>query len=107
MTTEDEAKTKWCPLVRISFGRVSDGSALAAVNRAQDDGISCLASACMSWRWMPSEEGENKIEGIKRYRTETGSTLKESLDYVEAHPEYLRRPASTIGFCGLAGRPVL
>jgi hypothetical protein len=35
--TEDEAKTKWCPLAQISF--------------KSDEIQVCAASNCMMWRW--------------------------------------------------------
>lgn len=46
--TEDEAKTKWCPLVRVLDSR-------GPWNRHPDKKVSsdatCLGSACMMWRW--------------------------------------------------------
>lgn len=52
--TEDEAKTKWCPMVRIS-GAGNDG---AISNRGcSDEAVHadvaqmCMASDCMAWRW--------------------------------------------------------
>lgn len=54
--TEDEAKTKWCPFVRVYS--VADGEHPSAPNgswnRHQADGLSetrCIGSACMAWRW--------------------------------------------------------
>jgi hypothetical protein len=44
--TEDEAKTKWCPLAQISF--------------RSDEIQVCAASNCMMWRWT-DERG--KIQG--------------------------------------------
>jgi hypothetical protein len=46
--TEDEAKTKWCPMARIidsdgSYNRESDGFV--------PSNVFCLASACMMWSW--------------------------------------------------------
>jgi hypothetical protein len=42
--TEEEAKTKWCPMVRdvhLSAASLNVGSGY------------CKASACMMWRWFP------------------------------------------------------
>lgn len=60
MLTEDEAKTKWCPLVRVlefedkhaGAGKTYEWVA-AAVNRSASDIISnsCVAAKCMFWRW--------------------------------------------------------
>lgn len=55
--TEDEAKTKWCPFVRLV---ISDIGEAKTDNRDFDygDGTpSCIASECMAWRW--------KQEGIE------------------------------------------
>lgn len=63
--TEDEAKTKWCPMVRAGI------DAGMAVNhhvdmRPKGDGVydqsRCIGSGCMMWRWH-SNEGK----GFKGY----------------------------------------
>lgn len=44
--TEEEAKTKWCPMVKYDLGR--------AVNRDacyDNAGTHCIGAACMMWRW--------------------------------------------------------
>lgn len=52
--TEDEAKKKWCPLVRYKFSSESDRP---SCNRdifskgVMEDGTRCIASECMAWRW--------------------------------------------------------
>ena len=63
--TEDEAKTKWCPFVRVSIGldpeftvhnRVADAYT-GEDSRDPDHGINhpaaynCIGSQCMAWRW--------------------------------------------------------
>lgn len=65
--TESEAKTKWCPMVRITVG---EGSIIAngphaVINDA--DGFvkevshNCIASACMMWRPIYKDL---KVDGI-------------------------------------------
>lgn len=53
--TEDEAKTKWCPHVRVGD---------KAVNRYFDGFPShsyCIGSECMAWRWIkPVYTGDAK-----------------------------------------------
>lgn len=56
--TEDEAKDKWCPFVRIA---VQMGNGGATANRGAGDGTGgpydlrednrCLGSGCMAWQW--------------------------------------------------------
>ena len=58
--TEAEAKTKWCPFVRLmvnSGGVLGDSpphNRVLLFNVAKDDNIPeaayCIASACMAWR---------------------------------------------------------
>lgn len=96
--TEDEAKTKWCPFVRMPM-KLRDQFHVA--NRVMidgiDDGPKCIGSACMAWRWArpywkPLEQGESSVNRGMRFYDGSGN---------EVPP-----PSSeTDGFCGLAGKP--
>ena len=50
--TEQEAKTKWCPMIRSSAGIESN----CATNTYDESYThpSCIASDCMMWRWTDS-----------------------------------------------------
>lgn len=57
--TEEEAKTKWCPMVRTHIVNVKDyygdtTAAGSAVNKCTKRSV-CIASACMMWRWVDGE----------------------------------------------------
>ena len=79
--TEDEAKTKWCPFVRIVNFVSEDNNAWATnqgkQSRTPEEPLAthCIASACMAWREIKKQT--------------TPSTPDEVLG----------------GYCGLAGRP--
>ena len=62
--TEDEAKTKWCPVVRAAYV-AGDAHGIAAVNRNPDKtnnttSVNCIASECMMWRW---DEQQSSADG--------------------------------------------
>jgi hypothetical protein len=88
--TEDEAKTKWCPLVRVGGPMQSEAEGTSA-NRWAGQSISapqacdylCIASECMAWRW----NGDSPAFA--------GAGPEDSLDY-----------SSRKGFCGAFGVPV-
>ena len=54
--TEDQAKTKWCPEVRL----IEDHGKNILNNRGELGDVLCLASGCMAWRWAT---GEHKAKG--------------------------------------------
>lgn len=94
--TEDEAKQKWCPFVRVTTVFDSGvGRPLPAFNRMvtiTKDGASnkvelpvvavCVGSSCMAWRWQ---------------------TLTVWPDDPAKQPT--AHEDETDGYCGLAGRP--
>lgn len=76
--TEDEAKTKWCPFVRImALDPRSGGN--PSINRHDYNNFNCIGSTCMAWRWIDGRWVERRLV--------EGSRIE---------------PA---GYCGLAGRP--
>jgi hypothetical protein len=79
MLPEEQAKTKWCPLVRY----VHDGEDVTSnrdVNFTPLHGepTNCLGSDCMAWRWT-----QPMFDGPDSYISEPGPK----------------------GYCGLAGLP--
>lgn len=84
--TEQEAKTKWCPLARTSYSTIEELEH-GGVNRAQGPSeVSCIASACMMWR--KRDQIGIGPDGEKRVRDMDGRT------------RWVDR-----GFCGLAVPP--
>lgn len=75
--TESEAKTRWCPMVRL-YGddwttRLDDNELKAVTDGDVARSTKCIGSACMMWRWLPSPS--------------------------------LKAGSPTSGYCGLAGKP--
>lgn len=63
--TEDEAKKKWCPFVRLCVKGQSAGNRYGDENGTIENPSSCrcIGSDCMAWRWadgMPSITGKPK-----------------------------------------------
>jgi hypothetical protein len=89
--TEEEAKTKWCPAVRME----TDGEGVQNRRQGLSDssGVGtqpwnkCVASRCMAWRWR---------------RTYTDIALS---NIPEGDRPVGIDPGDPVGFCGLAGRP--
>jgi hypothetical protein len=75
--TEQEAKTKWCPLAQICL-----------IPNASAEIQTCAGSNCMMWRWSSYVLGYDK-----EYRLNNPSCEK-------SHPLEKRD-----GYCGLGGKP--
>ena len=65
--TEQEAKTKWCPMMRSSTG-VFDKHREPANN-------DCIGSGCMMWRWDEWAEG-GRVEDKHGHCGLAGPTVK-------------------------------
>ena len=100
--TEDQAKTKWCPMFRWT-------ASAGEWNSNREGGPSgktpcCIASGCMMWRDLQgmdacTEDGPG-IEWIKQHRAKYGSSLKEAVEAKRSG-----KPVSGGGYCGLVGKP--
>ncbi len=97
MITEAEARTKWCPFVRVRepdhYSGFNDSTIGTAVNRAApksrelvNQSLLCVASECMAWRWH------------EKYTTHAHD------DGQDIYPR-ARDETPTHGWCGLAGSP--
>ena len=95
LLTEEEAKTKWCPMVRARHERTElrgDNYVRIethALNRIDDDvpwaATCCIASYCMMWRGALQRKSDGLII--------THKTRVDARDY------------ESVGCCGLAGKP--
>jgi len=83
--TEEEAKTKWCPMTRKAIYSDPTGGFDTIYNGAVYG--NCIASACMAWR----EERLFTRDNIKLTIHPDGNVTDNG-------------PPPT-GYCGLAGRP--
>ena len=63
--SEEEAKTKWCPMVRLFPVKETSGKNCID-NRGSNYDLYCLSSDCMMWVWEPPIEttiiGEGYIQ---------------------------------------------
>ena len=133
--TEDEAKEKWCPFVRIvGWEQFRDGEQAATCNRIPnkdgsiDSCVACIGSSCMAWRVSePAKKAEYESEYIEWYdgdkkpespSLEAGWEIKESgrdepdeddedqrVLNWESFRRLKREAKKEKGYCGLAGKP--
>lgn len=55
--TEDEAKLKWCPMVRCPVDPNDNGPSFGF------EQTRCRGSACMMWRWHTGDDPESRTKG--------------------------------------------
>lgn len=62
--SEEEAKTKWCPMSRKLHRETADCipcvgmSSVTSFNRGTTEGCKCLGSMCMTWVWNQYKVGQ-------------------------------------------------
>jgi hypothetical protein len=124
MMTEEEAKTKWCPAVRVYRRTSHDNVDYSETNRGEDTATptahNCIGSACMAWRW-----GQEYEYAETRLVKDNDSAVARALGYMgrivpppgdgwercegwdqPKHADYRwRRRTRAVGRCGLAGKP--
>lgn len=130
--TEEEAKTKWCPMARIQDGSV----VINTVNLDERVGggranVCCIASACMMWRVSQDGRDLSKWDISDTLMTRASNCLK-ALGIVTAeqlvkmdvkslliqgvgittvmeivsYRDEIKAVRPNGGYCGLAGRPM-
>lgn len=95
--TEDEAKTKWCPMARhdttagnrVSYGAPGDGPAPDDYCAEAAMRFPCIGSACMAWRLDSDEKLADAWDA-------SGTGALPSIPDAESKRG---------GYCGLAGAP--
>lgn len=107
MVTEEEAKKKWCPMVRCAGIDDDDEAVRGAGNcdvlsRNPED-CRCIASDCMAWRWSGPQEYERPIQNEKP----GGDGWEENgfCEYANGREKKWKRPIPRTGFCGVGGTP--
>jgi hypothetical protein len=93
--TEEEAKTKWCPFVRVG----SERTGLGSINRDVQLGertpsANCIASACMAWQAKTKTEQRDRRDGLP---------VQPGTIYLRGNIESAEVPDG--GYCGLVVQP--
>ncbi len=84
--TEDEAKTKWCPMVHTRYigtiAQKGQEERAMELSERKERSSKCIASDCMMWQWVTTPADALKQSGL-------GQKYQQSEN----------------GYCGLAGKP--
>lgn len=57
MIGADEAKSMWCPMARVNF----HGGPAAVNRKGHEELVTCIADACMAWRWQQERDGVKRL----------------------------------------------
>lgn len=107
--TEDEAKQKWCPFVRL-IPSDTDGTstigvpvgynrmALTGGNPPTISSATCIGSACMAWRCGTRGAVKHRETNVVRF-------LMPGDTYNPAEEIHFQADDQNNGYCGLAGTP--
>lgn len=94
LLTEEQAKKKWCPLVRALTDGKASGNCTTDVRFAKQS--LCIGSNCMFWRWgdnEPRPEDLYDVHQMYRFRD-------------VPHDDFIKHVVETRrGYCGAAGKP--
>lgn len=88
LMTEEQARSKWCPMVRQStdsfptYNRLEDGTV--------PESCLCVSSDCMAWRWFDHDHSE---------RQEAVQGMNDILRDIQSITGTRR------GYCGAFGKP--
>lgn len=96
--TEDEAKTKRCPVGAGHLAKVGE-IGLVPLNVYATN---CIGSACMAWRNTETISPFKSNISVKDHWERHGYTVAET---DEPETILVTPPKTDAGFCGLAGRP--
>ena len=104
--TEDEAKTKWCPFVRMT---AHNGEWKTNRGDFPAGALACTANECMAWRWLPLMADDAFKAAVIKAATEIGDTSNgrhKASQHVIANRAAYGLPTQPFdGYCGLAGAP--
>ena len=112
MHTEDEAREKWCPFVRLHADDrpgPKDPQTYSYNRPGALGGMTCIGSACMAFRW-GGRRVETCLIPMKSYEERKDAEAK-GWRYEVSHDDgfslFVRSLSNSpaLGFCGLAGRP--
>lgn len=98
--TEEEAKTKWCPHVRITNDDTGDWKSFRNNRGKAGDNLNhnCIGSACMMWRWQTKSV-------LFDPKTKEMAPAVWGQSYDGSKFIHMDVDGRENGFCGLAGKP--
>lgn len=109
MMTEDEAKTKWCPFVRVTASPEEWHTNRPTFAEVHNKGFDlCIGSACMAWRGRTEASSITIDDDLPRgpdHPFNRGYQMVRDDSLSDRTTTWEKKNPETIGFCGLAGKP--